>query len=111
MVMRARVVLRIKQVEHGDDDDGEGEYGDHGEVDDDEEDEEDDDEEKEEDDDEVVHYCTLSLSDIWVTRQECRVGTPYMERNFIDSLPKAKVDQSEFSFLQKRHLGYVTGPK
>ena len=25
---------------------------------------------------------------------ECRVGTPYMERNFIDSLPKAKVDQS-----------------
>ena len=59
----------------------------------------------------VVHYCTLSLSDIWVTRQECRVGTPYMERNFIDSLPKAKVDQSESSFLQKRHLGYVTGPK
>ena len=59
----------------------------------------------------IVHYCTLSLSDIWVTRQECRVGTPYMERNFIDSLPKAKVDQSESSFLQKRHLGYVTGPK
>ena len=59
----------------------------------------------------LVHYCTLSLSDIWVTRQECRVGTPYMERNFIDSLPKAKVDQSESSFLQKRHLGYVTGPK
>ena len=51
MVMRARVVLRIKQVEHGDDDDGEGEYGDHGEVDDEEEDEEDDDEEDEEDDD------------------------------------------------------------
>ena len=26
----------------------------------------------------VVHYCTLSLSDLWVTRQECKVGTPYM---------------------------------
>ena len=43
MVMRARVVLRIKQVEHGDDDDGEGEYGDHGEVGDEEEDEEEED--------------------------------------------------------------------
>ena len=49
-----------------------------------------------------MHYCTLSLSDIWVTRQECRVGTPYMERNFIDSLPKAKVDQSESSFFAKK---------
>ena len=26
----------------------------------------------------IVHYCTLSLSDLWVTRQECKVGTPYM---------------------------------
>ena len=26
----------------------------------------------------LVHYCTLSLSDLWVTRQECKVGTPYM---------------------------------
>ena len=59
----------------------------------------------------LVHYCTLSLSDIWVTRQECRVGTPYMERNLIDSLPKAKVDQSESSFLQKSICGSWWGKK
>ena len=42
---------------------------------------------------------------------ECRVGTPYIDRNFINSLPKAKVDQSESGFLQKTHLGYVPGPQ
>ena len=44
----------------------------------------------------VVHYCTLSMT-------ECRVGTPYMRRNFIDGPPKASVDQSGPSFLQKLH--------
>ena len=52
----------------------------------------------------VVHYCTLSMT-------ECRVGTPYMRRNFIDGPPKASVDQSGPSFLQKLHLGYVPGPQ
>ena len=52
----------------------------------------------------LVHYCTLSMT-------ECRVGTPYMRRNFIDGPPKASVDQSGPSFLQKLHLGYVPGPQ
>ena len=52
----------------------------------------------------VVHYCTLSMT-------ECRVGTPYMRRNFIDGPPKASVDQSGPSFLQKLHIGYVPGPQ
>ena len=35
-----------------------------------------------------------------------------MRRNFIDSPPKARVDQSGPSFfLQKLHLGYVPGPQ
>ena len=42
---------------------------------------------------------------------ECRVGTPYTDRNFIDSLPKAKVDQSESVFLQKTPLWYVPRPQ
>ena len=42
---------------------------------------------------------------------ECRVGTPYIDRNYINSLPEAKVDQSESVFLQKTHLGYVPGPQ
>ena len=54
--------------------------------------------------DDVVHYCTLSMT-------ECRVGTPYMRRNFIDGPPKASVDQSGPSFLQKLHIGYVPGPQ
>ena len=52
----------------------------------------------------LVHYCTLSMT-------ECRVGTPYMRRNFIDGPPKASVDQSGPSFLQKLHLGYVPEPQ
>ena len=52
----------------------------------------------------LVQYCTLSMT-------ECRVGTPYMRRNFIDGPPKASVDQSGPSFLQKLHLGYVPGPQ
>ena len=52
----------------------------------------------------LVHYCTLSMT-------ECRVGTPYMRRNFIDGPPEASVDQSGPSFLQKLHLGYVPGPQ
>ena len=52
----------------------------------------------------LVHYCTLSMT-------ECRVGTPYMRRNFIDGPPKASVDQSGPSFLQKLHIGYVPGPQ
>ena len=32
---------------------------------------------------------------------ECRVGTPYIDRNFINSLPEAKVDQSESVFFAK----------
>ena len=52
----------------------------------------------------VVHYCTLSMT-------ECRVGTPYMRRNFIDGPPKASVDQSGPSFLQKLHLECVPGPQ
>ena len=39
------------------------------------------------------------------------MGTPYIDRNFINSLPEAKVDQSESGFLQKTHLGYVPGPQ
>ena len=35
---------------------------------------------------------------------ECRVGTPYTDWNFIDSLPKAKVDQSESVFCCWFHL-------
>ena len=40
---------------------------------------------------------------------ECRVGTPYIDRNFINSLPEAKVDQSESGFFRQKKIPGCTG--
>ena len=63
MVMRARVILRIKQVEHAGDDDGDGEGGDNDDDVDEEGKKEDEEEEKEDDENitgvgqTVVYWC------------------------------------------------------
>ena len=46
----------------------------------------------------LVHYCTLSLSDLWVTRQECRVKTPYMWV-YLGNFPEMWAEELLYSWM------------